>query len=69
MLGLGFHKLENIRKYREDCEQGKFGPLDAPLQYFNWFFDEHLIDTQAKRVPMKQAPPFPLIITVKLLKN
>jgi hypothetical protein len=51
----GFHKLEKIRKYREDCEQGKFGPLDAPAQYFNWFHDERLIDTQAKRVPMKQG--------------
>ncbi len=53
--GEGFHKLEKIRQYRQACEQGKLGELDTPVPFFNWFHDEELIDTQAKRVPMKQV--------------
>ena len=51
----GFHKLEKIRQYRQACEQGKLGELDTPVPFFNWFHDEELINTQAKRVPMKQV--------------
>lgn len=51
----GFHKLEKIRQYRQACEQGKLGELDPPVPFFNWFHDEELINSQAKRVPMKQG--------------
>jgi hypothetical protein len=51
----GFHKLDKIRAYRKDCEEGKLGELDAPVPFFNWFHDEELINTHAKRVPMKQV--------------
>lgn len=52
---LGFHKLDKIRAYRQGCEKGYFGELDAPNPYFNWFYDEEAISKHAVRVPMKQV--------------
>jgi hypothetical protein len=53
----GFHKLEEIKRYREDFESGKFGehrmpPLD---ETFVWFKDQETIDKRAIQVPMEKV--------------
>jgi hypothetical protein len=51
----GFHKLADIRAYRQKCEQGAFGHLDEPDPSFGEFYDEKLIRERAVQVPMEQG--------------
>jgi len=54
-----FHKLENIRKYRKECLEGKYGLLNReppPEEYlFNWFLDPDLIKSNCIEIPMKKG--------------
>ncbi len=51
----GFHKLEKIRRYREQCEAGDYGELNPPKSSFNWFYDEQLIEQRCVPVPLQQV--------------
>lgn len=54
-----FHKLDNIRKYRKDCLEGKYGLLnrEPPPEscLFNWFLDNDLIKKECIEIPMKKG--------------
>ncbi|ELR13480.1 PhytanoylCoA dioxygenase (PhyH) superfamily protein [Acanthamoeba castellanii str. Neff] len=53
----GFHKLEDIKRYREDYENGKFGEHRVPAEdeTFVWFRDQEAIDKRAIQVPMEKG--------------
>lgn len=53
----GFHKLEEIKRYREDYENGKFGEHRVPAvdETFVWFRDHETIDKRAIQVPMEKV--------------
>lgn len=53
----GFHKLEKIRNYRQDCLSGKYGILNMyPSEgVFNLFLDEDYIKEHCLEIPMEKG--------------
>lgn len=53
----GFHRHDEIRRYREEFESGKFGEHKVPSfdQTFVWFQDKEAIAKRIVQVPMEEV--------------
>jgi hypothetical protein len=53
----GFHKLAEIRRYRERYQAGEFGerPVPGPDDHFVYFQDRELANARLKQIPMEKG--------------